>query len=497
MSTFELKLPDIGEGVVEGEIVHWLVKEGDSVAEDQPLVEVMTDKATVVIPSPKAGRVLRRHGAEGSMARVHHPLVTLLLGASAAGVEQKAAPGHSPETFASRLVLASASQATQARAPSAPAPTSSPAVARVPPPPAVQLGRALHGEGSATLSPAQLLEVYQAMVRIRLLDERMMTLQRQGRIGFYGACTGQEAACLGSAYALHPSDWVFPALREAAAMLLRGMPLVPYISQLFGNSGDLLRGRQMPSHQAARAVNQVSWSSCIGTQLPQAVGAAYAAKVKRDGRVVMAYMGDGATSSPDFHAAMNFAGVYRAPVVFLCQNNHWSISVRVDRQTASESIAIKAKAYGFPGVQVDGNDVEAVYAATAAAVARARAGEGPTLIEALTYRIGAHSSSDDPTRYRDSKEVEQWVARDPLKRAFERLTALGQWDTPRDEALRETLRSEIHAATQAAEAQPMLPAESLFDDVYSQEPWHLAEQRRELREARAAMKPAGAEEPRS
>ena len=491
MATFELKLPDIGEGVVEGEIVHWLVKEGDSVSEDQPLVEVMTDKATVTIPSPRAGRVLRRHCSEGSMARVHHPLVTLLLGdtAAATGVEPRAT---SPQTFASRLVLASEPLAPQAQVPSP-----SPATTRMPPPPAVALGRALHGAGSATLSAEQLLEVYQAMLRIRLLDERMMTLQRQGRIGFYGASTGQEAACLGSAYALQPSDWVFPALREGAAMLLRGMPLVPYISQLFGNAGDLLHGRQMPSHQAARAVNQVSWSSCIGTQLPQAVGAAYGSKLKRDGKVIMAYLGDGATSTPDFHAAMNFAGVYRAPVVFVCQNNHWSISVRVDRQTASESIAIKARAYGFHGVQVDGNDVEAVYAASAAAVAHARAGGGPTLIEALTYRIGAHSSSDDPTRYRDQNEVDQWVARDPLERAFERLVALGQWAPPRDEALRETLRAEIHAATQEAEAQPPLPAESLFDDVYSHEPWHLAEQRRELREARAAARPARAEEPKS
>ncbi|HLL04281.1 MAG TPA: thiamine pyrophosphate-dependent enzyme [Myxococcaceae bacterium] len=451
MSTFELKLPDIGEGVVEGEIVRWLVQEGDSVAEDQPLVEVMTDKATVTIPSPRAGQVLHRHGAEGSKARVHHPLVTLLLRASV--------------------------------------PSPVPAVALV--------TRALHGGGSPALSPEQLLEVYQAMLRIRLLDERMISLQRQGRIGFYGACTGQEAACLGSAYALHPSDWVFPALREGAAMLLRGLPLAPYIAQLFGNAGDLLRGRQMPSHQAARAVNQVSWSSCIGTQLPQAVGAAYASKLKRDGQVVMAYLGDGATSAPDFHAAMNFAGVFRAPVVFVCQNNHWSISVRVDRQTASESIAIKARAYGFPGVQVDGNDVEAVYAASAEAVARARAGEGPTLIEALTYRIGAHSSSDDPTRYRDPRELDQWVARDPLRRAFERLAALGQWDATRDEALRDTLRDELHAAIQEAESQPPLPTETLFDDVYSHEPWHLAEQRRELLEARAAAKPASPEKPRS
>src|SRR6202158_5879304 len=158
------------------------------------------------------------------------------------------------------------------------------------------------------LSSAQLIEIYRAMLLIRTLDERMMTLRRQGRVGFYGACTGQEAACIGSAFALRPSDWIFPALREGAAMLLRGYPLVPYLAQVFGNSGDPAKARQMPSHQSSRTVNQVSWSSCIGTQLPQAVGAAWAAKLKRDDSVVMAFLGDGATSSADFHVAMNFAG---------------------------------------------------------------------------------------------------------------------------------------------------------------------------------------------
>src|SRR6266446_2831924 len=166
-----------------------------------------------------------------------------------------------------------------------------------------------------------LLRLYKEMVRLRALDERMMTLQRQGRVGFYGACTGQEAATLASAIALEPSDWIFPALREGGAMLLRGFPLVPYLCQVFGNAGDETKGRQMPSHMASRSVNQVSWSSCIGNQLPQAV---------------------------------------RAPVVFVCQNNHWAISVPTQQQTASESIAVKAAAYGFAGVKVDGNDAEAV-----------------------------------------------------------------------------------------------------------------------------------------
>jgi len=330
------------------------------------------------------------------------------------------------------------------------------------------------------LSSAQLIEIYRAMLLIRTLDERMMTLQRQGRVGFYGACTGQEAACIGSAFALRPTDWIFPALREGSAMLLRGFPLVPYIAQVFGNSGDITKGRQMPSHQAARSVNHVSWSSCIGTQLPQAVGAAWAAKLKGDDTVVMAYMGDGATSSADFHVAMNFAGVSKAPVVFVCQNNHWSISVPSSRQTASESFAIKAKAYGFPGIKVDGNDVEAVHAAAAEAVERARGRGGPTLIEAETYRIGAHSSSDDPTRYRDSREVDEWKARDPLDRLRRKLLASNQWNERRDQELRDSLLAEVNAAIGEAEKLPPPAPETLFDDLYADEPWNIAEQRQEL-----------------
>jgi pyruvate dehydrogenase E1 component alpha subunit len=338
-------------------------------------------------------------------------------------------------------------------------------------------GRAEEKRG---LSQAQLAELYRAMLVIRTLDERMMTLQRQGRIGFYGACTGQEAACLGSAFALRPTDWIFPALREGAAMLMRGFPLVPYIAQVFGNAGDPTKGRQMPSHQAARSVNQVSWSSCIGTQLPQAVGAAWAAKLKGDDTVVMAYMGDGATSSADFHVAMNFAGVSKAPVVFVCQNNHWSISVPSQRQTASESFAIKAKAYGFPGIKVDGNDVEAVYGAAAEAVDRARGRSGPTLIEAETYRIGAHSSSDDPTRYRDSREVEEWKGRDPVERLRRKLLASSQWNERRDQELKDRILAEVNAAIEEAEKLPPPAPETLFEDVYADRPWNIAEQRQEL-----------------
>jgi pyruvate dehydrogenase E1 component alpha subunit len=243
------------------------------------------------------------------------------------------------------------------------------------------------------------------MVRLRLLDQRMLTLQRQGRIGFYGTATGEEAAIIGSAFALKPQDWIFPALRQGAAALLRGYPLVEYISQCMGNAADKTKGRQMPSHYCYRPANFVSWSSCIGTQLPHAVGAAWAMKIRKDPYIAIAYMGDGATSEGDFHVAMNFAGVFKVPVVFFCQNNQWSISVNIKSQTASESIAIKSQAYGFDGVQVDGNDVLAVYEATRQAADHARSGKGPLLIEAITYRMGAHSSSDDPRLYREDSEV--------------------------------------------------------------------------------------------
>ncbi len=345
----------------------------------------------------------------------------------------------------------------------------------------------------STLTGPEAVRLYRAMLRIRVVDERMMTLQRQGRIGFYGACTGQEAAYLAAAIALKPSDWIFPALRESGAMLMRGFPLVPYLAQVFGNSLDETKGRQMPSHPASRSVNQVSWGSCIGTQLPQAVGAAWAAKLRGDDTVVLACMGDGATSSADFHTAMNFAGVFRVPVVFLCQNNHWAISISTKGQTASETYAMKAAAYGFPGVKVDGNDAHAVHAAATEAIARARRGDGPTLLECETYRMGAHSSSDDPSRYRDQAEVDAWAKRDPIERLFGDLRDAGIWSQAQDDALREELLAEVNAAITEAEAGAAPAIETLFDDVYAELPWHLREQRGECIASLERERAAGAE----
>jgi pyruvate dehydrogenase E1 component alpha subunit/2-oxoisovalerate dehydrogenase E1 component alpha subunit len=259
------------------------------------------------------------------------------------------------------------------------------------------------------------------------------------------------------------------------------MPLSTYLCQIFGNAGDLLKGRQMPSHMSAKQVNQVSWSSCIGTQLPHAVGAAWAAKLRGDDAVAIGFIGDGGTSEPDFHNAMNFAGVAKVPCVMICQNNQFAISVRPAQQTASETFAIKGRAYGVPSLRVDGNDVLAVYHAVSQAVARARRGEGPTFIEALTYRIGAHSSSDDPSRYRSQEEVDAWLKRDPVKALERHLRAEGLLDDAKDQALEAELNEEILAAVKTAEAHPPPPRDSLFEDVYAKLPWHLREQRDALR----------------
>ncbi|MEZ4226878.1 MAG: thiamine pyrophosphate-dependent dehydrogenase E1 component subunit alpha [Polyangiaceae bacterium] len=339
---------------------------------------------------------------------------------------------------------------------------------------------ALGAGAEPPVADAVMLDMYAQMKRLRILESRMVGLQRQGRVGFYGTCTGQEAPPVATAFATEPEDWVFPALRESAIMLARGFPLSTYLAQVFGNSLDVLKGRQMPSHMSARAVNQVSWSSCIGPQIPQAVGAAWAAKLSGSKMVAVGFMGDGATSQPDFHNAMNFAGVYRVPCVLICQNNGWSISVPTSRQSASQTIAIKARAYGMPGVRVDGNDVLACYSAIHAAVERARQGEGATFIECVTYRIGAHSTSDDPTRYRSEEEVQAWMAKDPVTRLQKLLRGRGALDDAKESELEAKLGQEIGEAIKIAEAAGPPARETLFDDVYQELPWHLREQRDEL-----------------
>jgi pyruvate dehydrogenase E1 component alpha subunit/2-oxoisovalerate dehydrogenase E1 component alpha subunit len=320
----------------------------------------------------------------------------------------------------------------------------------------------------------------EAMLFQRALDQRMLNLQRQGRIGFYGTAKGQEGAALGSGAAFDAVDWVFPALREGAVALWRGMPLEAYIAQCFGNGADPTHGRQMPCHYSDKGAKYVSLSSPIATQVSQAAGAARAAQVKGERVVVGGYLGDGATSEPDFHSGLNFAAVWKAPAVFVCQNNQWAISVPLSKQTASATIAVKAKAYGMPGLRVDGNDVLACYVATRAAVERARRGEGPTLVECLTYRLGGHSSSDDPTKYRDESEAKVWEARDPLLRHRTWLEARGLWDAAREEAFLAESGKRITEAIARVEAAPPPAPQTLFTDVWANPPALLEDQQRRL-----------------
>ena len=322
--------------------------------------------------------------------------------------------------------------------------------------------------------------LYRHMLRLRRIDERLAELQRQGRIGFHGSALGQEAVPIASALAVTPEDWIFPALREGGAMLARGFPLLDYLAHMFGSARDVQKGRQMPSHHAARRVRQVSWSSSIGSQLPHAVGMAWAAARAKDPVIALAFLGEGATSTPDFHAALNLAGVLRAPVVFVCQNNGYALSVPAARQTHAESFAVKARAYGLPGERVDGNDALAVFLRVGRAATVAREGHGPTFLECVTYRRGAHSSSDDPTRYRSAVEEDAWAARDPLLALRRHLTLEGALAEVDDSRLVSELDAEFAAALVLAEADPPPARETLFDDVYARRPAHLDAQAREL-----------------
>lgn len=333
--------------------------------------------------------------------------------------------------------------------------------------------------------------LFEGMLRIRVTDARMMALQRQGRIGFYGEAMGQEAAVVGSAAVSEPQDWIVPALREAGVGLYRGMTLDSYIAQIFGNAGDVTKGRQMPCHPCDREHHYVVMSSCVSTQVPHAVGIAMAMKISGDkGKVCFGYMGDGGTSEGDVHVALNFAGVTKAPVVLICQNNQWAISTPGHMQTAAETIALKGMGYGVEGIRADGNDVFAVYTAVKYAADKARRGDGPTFVELLTYRVSAHSSSDDPSRYRDEKVTEVWRhERDPLRRMERLLLDRGWLVTGEREALAAQLETDVRDAIARQEAIGTPALSTLIEDVYETPTWNLREQMAELEAAPRAKSP--------
>ena len=314
------------------------------------------------------------------------------------------------------------------------------------------------------------------MLRIRCLDERILKLQRAGRVGFAGSAMGLEGAIVGSAAALRPNDWLWSGLREGGAALMRGLPLSEYIAQMYCNSNDTAKGRQMCNHFQHKASHYPSWSSVIGTQIPHGVGAAYAAKLAKRDEVHAIYFGDGATSSNGFHSGMNFAGVWKVPCVFVCVDNGWAISVCSAKQTAAASYADKAEAYGMPGADVDGNDVLACYSATKEAIERARSGGGPSLVVLKTYRMMGHSSSDDPTKYRDEAEVKAWAAKDPIDRFERELVERGVLKQDERAQIARDLYAEIDTEVTRQENAPKMALKTLVEDVYADVPPHLRKQ---------------------
>jgi pyruvate dehydrogenase E1 component alpha subunit len=337
------------------------------------------------------------------------------------------------------------------------------------------------------LTPEVAMAMLRTMLLSRLYDERALTLQRSGRISFCVTSIGEEAAVVGSVAALQANDWLFPAYRQHAAAFYRGASLQSMVDQLFGNADDPAKGRQMPCHHSHADLRFVSVSSVIGTQISQAVGAGMAEQRKRSGCLAATYFGDGATSANDFHAGMNLAAVQKAPVLFFCVNNQFAISVPVAEQTASAGMAVKAQAYGMNALQVDGNDALAVWMATQQAAQHARNGNGPTLVELQTYRIMPHSSSDDPTRYRNEAEAQRWrTDNDPIQRLQARLINAGITTPEAVAQLKTELNEALLVATKAAEAKPLPPLDSLFEDVYAECPPALLRQREALRQALGA-----------
>jgi len=318
------------------------------------------------------------------------------------------------------------------------------------------------------LDKALLLKMYRNMVLTRLYDERGMMLQRQGRIGFTVPSHGQEAIQTGTAAALDMKDVVFPSYREPGIFLFRGAGLVEMLCNLYGNSGDVCLGRQMPVHYSFADLGLFSVSSPIATQVIQAVGASMAFKMRKEKQVAITYFGDGGTSENDFHTGMTFAGAYRAPTVFICTNNQYAISVPIAKQCGTTRLVEKAAGYGVPGVAVDGNDLLAVYQVTKQAVEKAKAGGGPTFIECVTFRMGPHSSSDDPSRYRDEKQYEAWKKRDPILRMRQYLTKKKLWSDSEETKLHEQIKKELVEAVEVAEAKAPPALETLFTDVYAE-----------------------------
>ena len=339
-------------------------------------------------------------------------------------------------------------------------------------------GQVVDGATVPALSDEAFVSIYRDMRFARHLDERLISLQRQGRLGTYSSLAGQEGSQIGSMYALDEADWVLYQYREHGAVVVRGR-LAEYLQYWMGHES---------ANAALADVNIAPLNITIGDHLPHAVGMAWASKLKGEDKAFVSHFGDGATSEGDFHEALNFAGVFDTPNVFVCNNNQWAISVPRERQTASATLAQKAEAYGFEGIQVDGMDPLAMYQVTKHAVEKAR-GETdderrPTMIEAVQYRYGAHTTADDPSVYREEREVEEWKEKDPIPRLERFLRDTGRLDDERVDAIENEVEAGVAEAIETAEGSAEADPDDLFADAYAELPDRLRDQREYLRELR-------------
>ncbi len=358
---------------------------------------------------------------------------------------------------------------------------------------AYTLVRVLDDDGLAVgpwnphLDPDTLRRMLRHMAMVRAFDERMFRAQRQGKTSFYMKCTGEEAIAVAGTMALDRDDMTFPSYRQQGILIARDYPLVEMMNQIYSNRGDKLQGKQLPIMYSAKDHGFFSISGNLTTQYPQAVGWAMASASKGDTRIAATWCGEGSTAEGDFHSALTFATVYRAPVIFNVVNNQWAISSFSGFAGAeATTFAARAIGYGIAGLRVDGNDALAVYAATAWAAERARTNQGPTLIEHFTYRAEGHSTSDDPTQYRSAGEPTAWPLGDPVARLKGHLVAIGEWDEDRQSAMDREVAEDVRAAQKAAEANGILghglhqPLDTLFDGVFEEMPWHLREQQAQM-----------------
>jgi TPP-dependent pyruvate/acetoin dehydrogenase alpha subunit len=332
-----------------------------------------------------------------------------------------------------------------------------------------------------TYKAEDLVKLYRWLLLCRAVDDRGYILVRQGRTGFYAQSAGQEASQIGSAYPLQPQDWIFPTHRELGPALVKGMTVAECIAQVLGKDLDPAKGRNMGSHYGKGSIHMVMPSSTVGNKAPAAVGVALSSKIQKKNAVAVCYMGDGATAEGDTLAALNMAGVMKIPVVFACQNNQYAISISNAGQTATRNFAEKARAFGFDGFYVDGNDVIAVAEVTRFCVERARGGGGPTFIEYLTYRYGPHSSADDDSRYRPKGELDHWRGeRDPVTRMQKYVRGQKLLSEAQEAAMIAEIKAQLEAGLQQAEDSPVPAPETVFDHTYATLPWHLERQKLEL-----------------